>query len=113
MKREKHFLLVSTTSRQRLYRQYQYSQRSFLEWYEFCQYAGRMAKKKGRPAKALGHHKALFLQVRVGASEKAAFNAAADLAGLELSAWVRERLRRVARAELEEAGLAVPFVKTS
>ena len=34
-------------------------------------------------------------------------------AGLALSAWVRERLRRVARKELQESGRAVPFLETS
>jgi hypothetical protein len=42
-----------------------------------------------------------------------AFRVAADLAGLALSAWVRERLRLAARRELEEAGKSVPFLGRS
>ena len=69
-----------------------------------------MAKKRGMPRKATGKAKDGLLQVRVGAAEKTAFSAAADLSGLDLSAWVRERLRQAARKELEESGHAVPFL---
>jgi hypothetical protein len=51
------------------------------------------------------------VQIRVTTLEKAAFLEAAALAGLPLSAWVRERLRRAARMELESAGQPIPFVK--
>jgi len=37
------------------------------------------------------------LQVRVNEAESATFDAAADLAGLEKSAWIRERPLIVAR----------------
>jgi hypothetical protein len=50
------------------------------------------------------------MEVRRDALEKQAFKDAADLSGLALSAWVRERLRRAARQELEEAGQPVAFV---
>jgi len=50
-----------------------------------------------------------LLQLRLLPAEKEAFQKAADLAGLALSAWVRERLRSVARRELTEAGEQVPF----
>jgi hypothetical protein len=72
-----------------------------------------MVKRKGRPPKGAGKTKAEFLQVRVSALEKHAFNAAAELAGLDLSAWVRERLRLLARKELKKAGQTVPFLKPS
>jgi hypothetical protein len=52
-----------------------------------------------------------LLQVRVTDAEKAAFEEAADLSGLALSAWVRERLRQVATRELEAASQPVPFLK--
>jgi hypothetical protein len=42
--------------------------------------------------------------------EKAAFTEAAEIAGVPLSVWIRERLRRVARDELREAGKGVPFL---
>jgi uncharacterized protein (DUF1778 family) len=51
------------------------------------------------------------IEIRVQAEEKAAFKEAADLAGLPLSAWVRERLRRVTIRELEEAGKPILFLR--
>lgn len=70
-----------------------------------------MEKKSGRPRKTLAQTKTQLLQVRLSLSEKQAFSDAADLVGLELSAWVRERLRLAAIRELEGAGCEVPFVK--
>lgn len=52
-----------------------------------------------------------LLQLRLLPSEKEAFQKAADLAGVALSAWVRERLRSAARRELIEAGQQVPFLQ--
>lgn len=71
-----------------------------------------MAKKPGRPPKKAGTTKTRYLQVRVSEAEKATFDVAADLAGLEMSAWVRERLRIAARKELIEVGRQVPFLKS-
>jgi uncharacterized protein (DUF1778 family) len=51
------------------------------------------------------------MQLRLRPEEKLAFQEAADLAGLPLSAWVRERLRRAARIELIEAHRSVPFAQ--
>jgi hypothetical protein len=68
------------------------------------------ATKRGRPPKSADRVKAEYLDIRLGAAEKQAFRDAADLAGLDLSAWVRERLRGVARRELEAAGLSVAFL---
>jgi hypothetical protein len=50
------------------------------------------------------------LQIRLQPKEKQAFETAAELSGIGLSAWVRERLRRVAIRELEEASRAIPFL---
>ena len=52
-----------------------------------------------------------LLQLRLKPAEKEAFQMAADLAGVALSAWVRERLRSAARRELVEAGKQVPFLQ--
>jgi len=49
------------------------------------------------------------LKMRLTPEEKASFLAASELSGLSLSAWIRERLRRSSRIELEEAGEKVPF----
>jgi len=51
------------------------------------------------------------LQIRLTDPEKQGFIEAADLAGIPLSSWVRERLRLAAIRELENAGHKIPFVK--
>lgn len=57
-----------------------------------------------------GSRKAELLQVRLNAGEKQAFEDAAELAGIALSAWVRERLRLTATRELEAASRPVAFL---
>ena len=52
------------------------------------------------------------LGLRLELEEKRAFEQAAELAGVPVSAWIRERLRRAARRELEEANQAIPFLKS-
>lgn len=54
--------------------------------------------------------KAEVLQIRLTSREKQGFQSAAELAGVPLSSWVRERLRLAAIRELENAGLTIPFV---
>jgi hypothetical protein len=66
--------------------------------------------KRGRPPKRSDRLKADYLDIRLLAVEKKAFRDAADLAGLDLSSWVRERLRMLARRELEVAGQPVAFL---
>lgn len=51
------------------------------------------------------------LQIRLTVDEKNGFSAAAELAGIPLSSWVRERLRLAAIRDLESAGQQIPFVK--
>jgi uncharacterized protein (DUF1778 family) len=51
-----------------------------------------------------------ILQVRVTGSEKASFERAAEISGLSISSWVRERLRKNSRIELQSSGLKVPFM---
>jgi hypothetical protein len=60
---------------------------------------------------ALAMAKAQVIQIRVSDAEKQGFAAAADLAGIPLSSWVRERLRLAAIRDLESAGQRIPFVK--
>lgn len=67
-------------------------------------------RQRGRPKKDPARAKVEYLEIRLEASEKQAFRDAAELAGLDLSAWVRERLRVVARKELEGAGMVVAFL---
>jgi hypothetical protein len=52
-----------------------------------------------------------LLQLRLLATEKDSFQRAADISGIALSAWVRERLRAAARRELVEVGEQVPFLQ--
>jgi len=52
-----------------------------------------------------------LMQLRLKPEEKDAFQQAADLAGIGLSSWVRERLRWAATRELENAGRSIPFIK--
>jgi len=52
-----------------------------------------------------------FVKIRLEPEEKQAFQEAADLAGVSLSAWMRERLRKSARIELEDAGQQIAFFR--
>jgi len=46
-------------------------------------------KRRGRPPKGSSEVKGIRLDMRVQDAEKQGFRAAADLAGLDLSAWIR------------------------
>jgi uncharacterized protein (DUF1778 family) len=52
------------------------------------------------------------LKLRLSSEEEEAFQEAAKLSGIALSAWVRERLRRTATRELEDAGREIAFLRT-
>ena len=85
-----------------------------LELSDFCRYTACMAsepKRRGRPPKGSDKIKGAYLEVRLEEVEKQAFRDAAELAGLDLSAWARERLRRSAREELEECQRPVAFLE--
>ncbi len=51
-----------------------------------------------------------YLDIRVTADEKVAFRDAADLSGIPVSTWVRERLRWAATRELENAAKPIAFL---
>lgn len=72
-----------------------------------------MSKKQrpGRPSKSLERLKSESILVRLEPAEKQAFKDASDVAGIDLSTWVRERLRKISRKELMEAGKPVAFLK--
>jgi hypothetical protein len=86
-----------------------------LAFLDFCLYTQGMSttrkKRLGRPPKGSDKIRNIRLDMRLEATEKEGFRAAAELAGLDLSAWIRERLRRIARDELKEAGRPVPFLQ--
>jgi uncharacterized protein (DUF1778 family) len=65
--------------------------------------------KRGRPQGSTGKAKSDLMQIRLDAAEKQAFADAAALDGKDLSEWVRDRLRRISRKELEDAGKPVAF----
>jgi hypothetical protein len=54
--------------------------------------------------------KGQVLQIRLTEEEKQGFQLAADLSGIQLASWARERLRLAAIRDLESAGQRVPFV---
>lgn len=68
-------------------------------------------KKLGRPRKQANAVKADYIEVRCEEAEKQAFRAAAEASGLPLSGWIRERLRRIARKELEDMNMPVAFLE--
>lgn len=76
-----------------------YKSRVILTLYCYMHYIMGMAKSKTET-----------LQIRLSPAEKQGFEQCADLAGIALSSWVRERLRLAAIRELESAGRRVPFV---
>ena len=70
-----------------------------------------MSRLPGRPPKA--NRLDEYLEVRVQSLEKRAFRDAADLAGIPLAAWIRERLRLASIKELESMGRPIAFLLTS
>lgn len=80
-----------------------------VDLYLFCGYSIYM-KRPGRPRKPVGSTKSLTVEVRLSELEKQGFQEAAEIAGVGLSTWIRERLRRAAVRELEEAGRVAPFI---
>jgi uncharacterized protein (DUF1778 family) len=64
--------------------------------------------KRGRPK--LPAVKGEYMELRLDVAEKEAFVRAAEVAGMSLSGWVRDRLRRASRKELEDMELPVAFL---
>jgi uncharacterized protein (DUF1778 family) len=52
--------------------------------------------RRGRPRMSADDAKVETIEIRVSWSEKQAFREAATTAGLALSSWIRDRLRRAA-----------------
>jgi predicted HicB family RNase H-like nuclease len=68
-------------------------------------------RKRGRPPKDEDRLHSKSLIVRLETTEKEAFLDAAEIAGIPLSTWVRERLRQVAISELRAAAQPIAFLK--
>jgi hypothetical protein len=73
-------------------------------------YSMSTKRGRGRPPKRSDSIKSESLLLRLEVSEKQTFAAAAGLAGVPVTVWIRERLRRAALQELETAGRPVPFL---
>lgn len=69
-------------------------------------------KGRGRPPKSSASTKSESLLLRMEPGEKRGFQDAAQLAGVPLTVWMRERLRRVATRELEEAARPIAFLNS-
>jgi hypothetical protein len=67
-------------------------------------------KGRGRPPMGSGSAKSESLLLRLAPAEKEGFAEAAALAGVPLSVWIRERLRQVAKKELEAVSRPVAFL---
>jgi uncharacterized protein (DUF1778 family) len=67
-------------------------------------------KKPGRPKKLPDAVKTEYIEIRCEESEKQTFRDAADAAGMPMSGWIRDRLRRSARKELEDLNKSVAFL---
>ena len=65
--------------------------------------------KRDRPPKETGKLRDKPMLVRLETSEKEAFRDAADLVGVPLSTWLRERLRQIATKELEKVSRPIAF----
>ena len=66
-----------------------------------------MPRRTGRDAASILTES---MNLRLHKTERSAFGTAAKIAGLTVGQWMRERLRRAARAELEDAKRDVPFM---
>jgi hypothetical protein len=67
--------------------------------------------RRGRPKLPAGTKKGAYMEMWLHEAEKEAFVKAADAAGMTLSAWVRDRLRRASRKELENMEMPVAFLE--
>lgn len=65
---------------------------------------------KRKPGRPKGRTKGELAQIRISKLEKQSFADAAILDGKSFSEWARDRLRRLAREELQKAGRPVPFL---
>jgi hypothetical protein len=81
-----------------------------LIFHSFVITINSMKKKRGAAKKTPEKAKGSLLQFRLNPAEKEAFVLAAELDGKKISEWVRDRLRRDSRAEIESHGLQVPFL---
>lgn len=57
--------------------------------------------------------KSASMLLRVDPEEKAAFEMCAEISGITLSAWMRERLRACSVRELTEVNVRAPFLRVT
>jgi len=70
----------------------------------------KITHKSGHKPK-VAHRRTERFELRITKAERTAFEEAATLSGIELSAWVRERLRLASRKELEKLSKPIPFLE--
>jgi hypothetical protein len=80
----------------------------FFRYTLFCMAANKQGR--GRPQKSSENKKSKSVLLRLQQREKDGFQEAADVAGVPLATWMRERLRRIAAQELEAVGRKNPFL---
>ena len=66
--------------------------------------------RRGRPPIGSDRTKSQSILPRLLRSEKDGFSQAAEIAGVPLTVWIRERLRSAARRELLDSSRDVPFL---
>lgn len=81
-----------------MYIHYIYKTSNIYTLYYFYVYICEMKKEKQLP-------------IRVSVEEKEAFERAAEISGVGLSAWARQNLRRAAIDELQKVGETPEFLK--
>ena len=91
-----------------LYPQKGYSKVFYVDLCSFCGYNSIMTQP-GRPKSKTP--KTEFFKLRLTDKEKQAFTLCASVSGIPVAAWVRERLRKAAIRDLEEAGQKIPFLR--
>lgn len=52
------------------------------------------------------------IMIRVSQLEKEGFARAAEISGIGLSAWARQKLRSAAIKDLQDVGMKIPFIKS-
>ena len=56
--------------------------------------------------------KTYYLKMRLTPDERLTFEECAEISGIPMAAWIRQRVRKAAVRELEGAGRAVTFLRT-
>jgi hypothetical protein len=105
-----HGFFVDLNQLELLYTHLPASQGKTIDMAGFCLYILNM-KNRGRPKSESINKKGVRLDLRVSELERQGFKEAADISGIPLSAWIRQRLRWASTKELKDMGKDVPFLR--